>query len=129
MRILLDTHTFLWFVSDDPRLTDSAKSAIENIDNERFISIAGIWEMAIKISIGKLKLSKPFSYLIPDQLEINDINLLPIKLYHLKKITKLHFYHRDPFDRLIIAQSLTENIPIISNEKIFDQYGIIRLWN
>jgi len=129
MRILLDTHAFLWFASDDPKLPNSAKIFIENVNNERLISMASIWELALKVSIGKLKIKKLFPDLIPNQLKINDIDLLPIELSHLNKIVNLPFYHRDPFDRLIIAQSLIEQIPIISKEKLFDKYGINKLWN
>lgn len=128
MRILLDTQAFLWFITDDTKLSVFARSLIENPDNDRLLSIAGLWEVAIKMSLGKLDLEKPFEELIPHQLELNDIEVLAIKIVHLKKVSSLPFHHRDPFDRLIIAQSLVEQLPIVSIDTKFDEYGIERLW-
>ncbi len=106
MRILLDTQAFLWFITDDPKLSAVASSLIENPDNERLLSIASLWEIAIKMSLGKLELEKPFEELIPHQLDLNDIDVLAIEIAHLKKVAVMPFHHRDPFDRLIIVQSL-----------------------
>jgi len=128
VNILLDTHAFLRFIKDDPMLSSSAKILIENIDNDRFISLASIWEIAIKTSLNKLEIAKPFSEFIPNQLKQNYINLLPINISHLIKVAELPFYHRDPFDRLMISQSLIEKIPIISKDTVFDDYGIKQFW-
>ena len=99
---------FFWFITDAPSLSSNAKKLIENINNERLLSIASIWEIAIKVSLGKLELAKPFEEFIAQQLKQNFIELLPIKMPQLAKVIKLPFHHRDPFDRLIISQSLTE---------------------
>jgi len=128
MRVLLDTQAFLWFITDDSKLSVSARSLIENPDNERLFSIASLWETAIKMSLGKLELEKPFEELIPRQLELNDIDVLAIEIEQLKKVAALPFHHRDPFDRLIIVQSLVEQLPIVSSDTKFDDYGIERLW-
>ncbi len=128
MNILLDTHAFLWFITDNPMLSSSARILIENINNDRFISLASIWEIAIKTSLNKLEIAKPFSEFIPNQLKQNYINLLPINISHLIKVAELPFHHRDPFDRLMISQSLIERIPIISKDTVFDDYGIKRFW-
>jgi len=127
MKILLDTHTFLWFITDEPILSSPARILIEDINNIRLMSIASMWEIAIKTSLGKLELAKPFAEFIPNQLKHNYIDLLPIELPHLAKVTNLPFHHRDPFDRLII-QSLVEQIPIVSKDTKFDDYTIQRLW-
>lgn len=128
MRILLDTQAFLWFITDDPKLSAFARSLIESADNERLLSIASLWEIAIKMSLGKLDLEKPFEELFPHQLELNDIEVLAIEIAHLKKVAVMPFHHRDPFDRLIIAQSLVEQLPVVSIDTKFDDYGVEHLW-
>lgn len=128
MKVLLDTQTFLWFIADDPKLSAFARSLIENSDNERLLSIASLWEIAIKMSLGKLEVERPFDELIPHQLELNDIDVLAIEIAHLKKVAAMPFHHRDPFDRLIVAQGLVEQIPVVSIDTKFDDYGVERLW-
>lgn len=100
MEMLLDTHVFLWFIMGSPNLTAEARSLIEDEKNRKFISIASLWEIAIKSSIGKLTLSSPFDKLIPQQLSLNGFELLPIEIAHLAAVVTLPFHHRDPFDRL-----------------------------
>jgi PIN domain nuclease of toxin-antitoxin system len=126
MRVLLDTHAFLWFMADNPRLSQNARQLIE-ADNEVFLSIASLWEIAIKMSIGKLKLDRPFHELAP-QLPQNNIQLLGITPAHLAAVSTMPLHHRDPFDRLLIAQSLHEVMPIISADAAFDAYDVTRLW-
>ena len=104
MRYLLDTHTLLWLFADDKRLSDSARELIESQSNDIFISIASLWEVAIKVSIGKLTLDKPFEQVFPEELRLNNIEILDITVDSLIKLTTLPYHHRDPFDRLIIAQ-------------------------
>lgn len=128
MKILLDTHTFLWFITNDIKLSPVARKIIEDVDNERLISIASIWEIAMKSSLGKLKLKEPFPKLIPVHLKINLIELLQIKISHLSLVSNLPYHHRDPFDRLIIAQSLIEDLPIVSIDTQLDDYGANRIW-
>ncbi|MBK8509359.1 MAG: type II toxin-antitoxin system VapC family toxin [Candidatus Competibacter sp.] len=128
MKYLLDTHSLIWYLSGDARLSDHAFHLMENEENELFVSIASLWEMAIKFSIGKLNLDRPFEELFPEQLASNSIELLGITIEHLKIVGGLPFHHRDPFDRLLIAQALIESLPIIGMDEAFDRYGIQREW-
>ncbi len=128
MNVLLDTHSFIWFIEDHPSLTPRARKLIEDVANDVFLSIASIWEMAIKVSLGKLTLSQPFDLFIPNQLLLNNMTVLDIALSHTLRVATLPFHHRDPFDRLLIAQSLIEGMPFISNDSIFDVYGVNRVW-
>ncbi|MCG3158551.1 MAG: hypothetical protein DKINENOH_05195 [bacterium] len=128
MNLLLDTHAFLWFIKNDASLSLRARGLIEEPENKRLLSIVSLWEIAIKASLGKIVLKLPFDALMPRQLQENDIDLLPIALPHLGLVERLPFHHRDPFDRLIIAQSLVENLPLVSIDSQFDKYGVQRLW-
>ena len=128
MKLLLDTHTFLWFIDGNPQLSQVAHSLIEDLANQSVISVASLWEMAIKVSLGKLTLDEPFETLIPQQLHLNSFGLLDITLPHISYITSLPFHHRDPFDRLLIAQATVEQIPIVSGDVAFDAYSVTRLW-
>ena len=127
MRLLLDTHTFLWFIDDHPRLSSNAKSLLES-DNDLLLSTASLWEIAIKLSIGKLALPQPFEPFVREQLSINAIDILEIDLSHLGAVSTLPFHHRDPFDRLLVAQASVEQIPIVSADVEFDAYSIERRW-
>ena len=128
MKVLLDTHAFLWFIMGSANLSVNARALIEDPANERLLSVASLWEIAIKTSFGKLTLSAPFDELIPAQLKLNGIDLLNIKVDHLSTLTTLPFHHRDPFDRLIIAQAIVEKLPVISLDGTFDAYGVTRHW-
>ena len=128
MKLLLDTHTFLWFINGDANLSAAARQLIEDHGNERLLSIASLWEMAIKRSIGKLELDISFANLMEQHITGNAIDLLPIRPAHLDVLKTLSFHHRDPFDRLIIAQSIVENVPILSRDITFDLYPIERRW-
>ena len=127
MKLLLDTHSFLWFIEDNPRLSTKAKTLLES-DTDLLISAASLWEIAIKMSIGKLSLTEPFELFIPNQLVSNAIEVLPIALEHLALLSALPFHHRDPFDRLVIAQAIVEQLPLVSIDREFDPYGVKRLW-
>ncbi len=128
MKLLLDTHAFLWFVLNDPSLSPIARDLIIDPLNEIFLSPATHWEIAIKISIGKYQLPGPFESWINTQIQVNDFQILPIEVTHTALVTTLPFHHKDPFDRLLISQSLVEKISIISTDGIFDSYGVSRLW-
>jgi PIN domain nuclease of toxin-antitoxin system len=108
MNIILDTHAFLWFVDDNPRLSDTARALIEAEDTQPFLSMASLWEIAIKISVGKLRLKQPFETFIPEQLAMNGIGILNISLEHTAALVSLPFHHRDPFDRLLAVQARIE---------------------
>jgi PIN domain nuclease of toxin-antitoxin system len=127
MRFLIDTHTFIWYVQSSEQLTTSVTTIINNGRNEILLSTASIWEMAIKQSTGKLNLGLPYANFINEQMRINNIGLLQIEVAHLDVVASLPFHHRDPFDRLLVAQVLVENIPIISIDLSFDAYSIQRI--
>ena len=128
MNLLLDTHTFLWFIAGDASLSKTARTAIEDENNNCYLSVASLWEIAIKVSIEKLELSEPFETLIPEQLAENGIELLDISVEHTALIASMPFHHRDPFDRLIAAQAKVEQMTLISVDEAFDAYEVIRLW-
>ncbi|MEA1969887.1 MAG: type II toxin-antitoxin system VapC family toxin [Thermodesulfobacteriota bacterium] len=129
MRLLLDTHTFLWFINGNPKLSGHARQLIENIENKRMLSIASLWEMSIKASIGKLRLNLTFPEMISGHIHNNAMTLLHIKPEHLDIVRSLPFHHKDPFDRLIIAQSLSENMSVLSRDEAFDDYeNMQRIW-
>lgn len=127
MRLLLDTHAFLWFIDDNPRLSAKAKLLIES-DADLLLSAASLWEIAIKVSLGKLTLAHPFDVFLPEQLTKNAVEILPISLAHLGAVAALPFRHRDPFDRLLAAQASVEGTPIVSADPVFDAYPVRRLW-
>lgn len=128
MRILLDTHTFLWFIEGNPRISPLALHLIEDIQNDRLLSYASLWEVAIKASIGRLPLHEPFETLIPPELDRNGIQIVDFTIEHLNRVIALPFHHRDPFDRMLVAQTMVEGVPILSTDPIFDAYGVQRLW-
>lgn len=128
MTLLLDTHVFLWFILGDPRMGPSARKIIESPDNDCYLSIASIWEAAIKVSIGKLPLGHPFESYISCKLAENGISILPISIAHAARMTALPFHHRDPFDRLLVAQAMTESMVIVSSDSILDRYQVTRIW-
>lgn len=129
MKLLLDSHSFLWFVGgDDTRLSQEARNLIEDGTNDAFLSIASVWEMAIKNSLGRLQLKQPFDAFMTQQITLNNFQLLHITINHTLEVVTLPFHHRDPFDRLLVAQSQIERMPIVSCDSTLDLYGIARLW-
>lgn len=128
MNLLLDTHSFLWFIGGNTNLSPTARSLIEDTSNQPFLSLASLWEIAIKSSLGKLTLAQPFEVLMPRQMELNGIKPLNIELDDLALVAKLPLHHRDPFDRLLVAQAIERQIPIISADMAFEFYGVQRLW-
>jgi PIN domain nuclease of toxin-antitoxin system len=127
MRLLLDTHAFLWFIDDNPRLSARAKTLLES-DADILLSAASLWEMAIKVSLGRLTLAQPFDSFLPEQLTKNAVEILPITVAHLGAVAALPFHHRDPFDRLLIAQASVERAPVVSADAAFDAYAVQRIW-
>lgn len=128
MKLLLDSHALLWFIGGDSNLSATARSLIEDTSHKTYVSIASIWETAIKVSIGKMTLTAPFDQLFPNHLDINGFELLPISVANTSRVATLPFHHRDPFDRLIAAQALDEECSLISIDSVFDAYGVDRLW-
>jgi PIN domain nuclease of toxin-antitoxin system len=128
VRVLLDTHTFLWFLLEDPQLSTTASDVIIDPTNDIEVSPATYWEIAIKISLGKYELPESYDIFIEREIATNDFHILPIEPKHTAVLTTLPFYHRDPFDRLLIAQAMVEAIPILSVDTAFDAYPVTRLW-
>lgn len=121
MRILLDTHAILWWLDDDPRLGNEAKALIMQRDVQLMVSIASLWEIAIKHRAGKLRAT---AALVASRLPEADIALLPVKVTHLTAMEQLPMIHRDPFDRLLVAQALVEPARIMTNDDFVRQYGV-----
>ena len=124
MRLLLDAHTFLWWVTNDPALKRRPRGAIADVANECFLSHASVWEMAIKAALGKLKLPSPVGRFVVDQCEVNNVHLLPITLAHAAAVESLPFHHRDPFDRLLVVQAQHEGLTLVSRDPLLKAYGI-----
>ena len=123
MQLLIDTHILIWFLEGNKLLSKSRRQIVADSQNNVFVSIASLWEIAIKISIGKLTLAKPLANVIK-QIEIEDFEILPISPEHTLQVSTLPFHHRDPFDRMIIAQSQIENLAVMTDDDDFADYGI-----
>jgi PIN domain nuclease of toxin-antitoxin system len=128
MRLLLDTCTLLWFLTNDPKLSQNAKIVIEDPLSERWLSPVSLLEIAVKYKLGKLPLPKPYALMFPAALTAEDIHLLPLESVHIEPLSTMPLYHRDPFDRLIAATALVEGLCLVSAEGTFDCYGLNRLW-
>jgi PIN domain nuclease of toxin-antitoxin system len=128
MILLLDTHTLLWFLRDDPLLSAMAKALIEDPSHRKFVSVASCWEIAIKVGLGKMQLTEPSRTLLGRELPANNLDLLSISLEHATEVERLAHHHKDPFDRLLIAQAMVEGIPIVSVDPAFDPYPVRRIW-
>lgn len=128
MRLLLDTHTFLWWVEDAPELSKKARRALANPNNECFLSLVSCWEMAIKLSLGKLKLAGVIERFVPDQLAANGFRQLEMDFRHVARVAAMPFHHRDPFDRLLVAQAKEEKLVIVSADAVFQKYDVKRIW-
>jgi PIN domain nuclease of toxin-antitoxin system len=122
--LLLDTSAFLFAITRDPRLSSTAASHFRDPGNQLLLSMASLWEMTIKNSLGKLKMPKPIDRFISEELAYNRVEILEIKAHHVFEVAKLPFHHRDPFDRLIAAQALMENLPLVTSDAIFQRYGV-----
>ena len=127
MNLLLDTHAFLWFVAGDERLSARARRAMEAEDAELFLSAVSIWEMAIKSSLGRLTLPAPLDEYIAEKLE-HGFRVLPIDWMHAAAVEKMPFHHRDPFDRLLVAQAAAEGMPLVSADPEFRAYKVKVIW-
>ena len=128
MKLLLDTHTFLWWVDAAPKLSRKARSAIGSGRNECFVSVASGWEIAIKVSLGTLRIQGAVDRVLPEQLAANGFQPLGIGLKHVARVATLPFHPRDPFDRLLVAQTLEEELRIVTADPVFAKYGVTRVW-
>jgi PIN domain nuclease of toxin-antitoxin system len=129
MKLLLDTHTVLWFWWDDPQLSPNAKSIISDPANQKFVSLVTPWEVAIKVSLKKLDIGGPYPGFFPQHMSRTYFDWLPARADHFDRLIVLPFHHRDPFDRLLAAQALSEGFPLVSSDPIFDSYGVPRIWS
>jgi PIN domain nuclease of toxin-antitoxin system len=128
MTVLLDTHTLLWFVRDDPQLSAAARTLIEDPANDVWVSVASCWEIAIKAGIGKLQLGEPARSYLAREIAQNNFDLLGLSFEHVTAVETLPLHHRDPFDRVLVAQGVIEGVPIVSADSVLDPYPITRLW-
>lgn len=128
MRALLDTHAFLWWLTDNPELSKGARSVIGDSTNELYLSAASGWEIAIKAKLGRLEIAGDPEKLIPEQMALNAIDGLPVQMSHALHVFQLPDLHRDPFDRILIAQSRVEEIPIITRDPVISQYEVETIW-
>lgn len=126
MKLLLDTHALIWYIEESSSLSVICKKEIES-ESKVFVSIVSLWEIAIKMNLGKLGLKSSFQNLKPKLKEI-DIDILPVSFEDAERYLALPLHHRDPFDRMLIAQSLEHDLTLVSKESLFDLYGIKRLW-
>jgi PIN domain nuclease of toxin-antitoxin system len=128
VKLLLDTHAFLWFIGGDARLPPSARRRIADAGNEKFLSIASVWEMAIKVSLRKLELQDTLRDVVDHGASDNGIALLAVSKNHAIRVAELPWHHRDPFDRLLAAQALEEALTVVARDATFDTYGVRRVW-
>lgn len=129
MKILLDTHTFLWFIAGDAKLDVYARQLIEDPANDRYLSVASVWEITIKSSLGRLTVPTPPSTLIRDHVWSNAITLLPTTPEHFDTLYNLPYHHKDPFDRCLIAQAMQEGMLLLAKDPAFDAYNVQVTWS
>lgn len=128
MKLLLDSHTMIWAADDPAQLTAAASGLLQDPAHDRLLSAATLWEVGIKFSLGKLPLSMPYRRWMDRAIADLGLVVLPITLDHTDRQTGLPWHHRDPFDRLLVAQAQVEGVPIVSADAVLDAYGIARLW-
>jgi PIN domain nuclease of toxin-antitoxin system len=128
VNLLLDTHALLWFALGDAQLSQAARQLIEEPANTKFVSPATYWEIAIKISIGKYMLHEPYEAFFDRAIRQNGFLILPVEPRHTSALTTLTYHHRDPFDRLMVAQAMVESLALVSADAVLDTYPIQRLW-
>ena len=128
MRYLLDTHAFIWWDSEPEKLSAQVLTLCQESNTQLFLSMASLWEMQIKIQLGKLKLHQTLEQVIQSQIIENNIQLLDITAQHIFQLSSLGELHKDPFDRMIISQSLHEDLPVLSKDKAFSQYPVRVVW-
>ncbi|TRU15938.1 MAG: type II toxin-antitoxin system VapC family toxin [Microcystis sp. Msp_OC_L_20101000_S702] len=126
--LLLDTHSFIWWSINSEKLSLTGQDLLFDRNNRLFLIVASVWEMQIKLQLGKLQLNPSLQELIKNQITINNLEILSIDLVHIWTLATLIHYHKDPFDRLLISQSITEIMPILSIDEIFDLYPVQRIW-
>lgn len=126
MKVLIDTHVLLWGLQDEPRLSDRVRTLLPKA--EVWISVASLWEIIAKVQVGKLKLPTPVRDYLTLKLRENGVSVLPLTFDHVRRLEELPLHHRDPFDRILIAQSLEENLPLITADALFKNYAVRLIW-
>jgi PIN domain nuclease of toxin-antitoxin system len=128
MKVLLDTHAFLWLITDEDRLSENARQTFLNTENSLFFSAASLWEICIKKSLGKISLKDGWFQTIKEEMAINTIQWLPIEMTHCAEVAELPFHHRDTFDRMLIAQAIVEEMKLLSRDSRLSDYAIELIW-
>lgn len=128
MKLLFDTHALIWFAEDRPELSEAVRAALADSSDDVFCSVASIWEMAIKLSLGKLKMAVRLEGPFERLLERHGFRLIAVEYLHAARVAALPWHHRDPFDRLLVAQALVEGMALLSHDGQLDAYGIKRIW-
>jgi PIN domain nuclease of toxin-antitoxin system len=128
MRYLVDAHSLIWALDDPSRFSSTAASALQDPASQLLLSAGTMWELSIKVALGKLALSQPFRPWLEKAIADLGLSVLPITLDHVERQAALPFHHRDPFDRMLVAQSMIEKLSLVSADTILDQYGIHRVW-
>jgi PIN domain nuclease of toxin-antitoxin system len=128
MKLLLDTHTFIWWSNEPEKLSESVLTACQDESNTLILSVVSVWEMQIKMQLGKLKINRPIEELIKTQQEANGLKVLPVELAHVLSLSNLASHHKDPFDRLLIVQARVEGAALVSADPVFSNYGVKVLW-
>ncbi len=129
MKLLLDTHVFLWTLIEDKRLSRKARRAFLDTKNQLYLSAVSLWEIGIKVSLGKLALRDGWLTLIGNEMKRNTIQWLNIEMPHCEQVSRLPFHHRDPFDRMLIAQAMVERMAVMTGDARFSDYGVVRVWD
>ena len=128
MKLLLDAHVLLWYFSGDPRLSPRCQAVLDDDGNSKWVSIASLWEIAIKVGLGKIQLGQPFDQLFPTLLRKNQINVLTISTGHVSRLLTLPGIHKDPFDRILVAQAASESLMIVTVDANIAKYPISVFW-
>ncbi len=126
MKVLLDTHTLLWALTDESKLSERVRELLPRA--ETWFSVASLWEILIKAQTGKIALPRPAGPFVISKLQLNGVRLLPVKPGHVLRIESLPNHHRDPFDRMLIAQSVEENLPVVTADRVFALYPVELIW-
>jgi PIN domain nuclease of toxin-antitoxin system len=126
MKVLLDTHTFLWAITEESKLSQRVRLLL--LSAESWFSVVSLWEILTKVQIGKLSLPRPVGPFVTEKLALNRVHIPPIRWDHVLRVETLELHHRDPFDRLLIAQSLEENVPLVSADPLFQRYAVQLIW-
>lgn len=128
MRVIVDTHVFLWWVEGDRALPAKARAVLADRENKCLLSLVSVWELAIKAGLGKLKLALPVQRYVVEHVAANSFQILDIRMAHVGRVETLGAHHGDPFDRLLIAQALEEKLPVVTADPVFRKYGVKRIW-